>query len=330
MMRETWALALVLLGACGAQAFAPAKPQGLRVRGAEIVTPDGKPIRLIGFNVMWWTPSTADDARQIRAMGCNMVRYMFGYVPQGKFDPSKLDFVKEQVRYFTSRGLWVIPVVHDFRKDGKGPYDDPALNREFLEMWAWVFGQLKDDPFVAAWEPINEPHDSPVEKVAPWYRKVTAQFRKWDAARPIVVEGTGYSWPEGLVDAIKMRDRNVIYAFHTYGPFEYTHQEEGKDIPYPGKWSREDLRKAIEPAARFRAKHNVPVWCGEWGVMTRNPGYTQWIHDVASILEEYRFPWTYWGYAYIKDHPLNPSFDVNPQKKEVFELMKTIVKQAKR
>ena len=297
---------------------------GFHIKGQQILAPNGKPITIRGFNVLWWVPTTAKDADDIKGFGVNCVRYMYGYVPTGKFDPSKVAFIKEQVHYYTSRGIWVIVVVHDFRKDAKGPYDSADLNREYLDMWDYVIGELKDEPYIAAWEPINEPHDSPADTVSKWYRDVIHHFRSLDPKRPIVVEGTGYSWPEGLVPGLWQTDSNLIYSFHTYGPWEYTSQTKDKPVTYPGKWSRAALAKAIEPALQFRKQFNVPVWCGEWGVPTHCPGYKEWIQDVASILEEDRLPWTYWGWALKPTNPTDDTFDVNPQKPEVYELMKDL------
>ncbi len=314
-------LALLILAASSSKSSGTL---GVRVSGTHITTPDGRPIRFRGFNVCWWVPPTAEDAKNIKALGANCVRCMFGYQPGGKFDPSKIAFLRDQVRYFTSRGLWIIPVVHDFRKDNKGPYDDPVLNREYLEMWDYVIAELKDEPLIAAWEPINEPHDSPADRVSSWYAGVIAHFRNLDPVRPIVVEGTGYSWPQNLDDSIKQSDPNLIYSFHTYGPWEYTAQKKENPIPYPGKWTRDDLAKAIEPAVRFRAKYRVPVWCGEWGVPTSCPGYQQWIRDVATVLDRDNFPWTYWGWALKPNNPTDDTFDVNPQKPEVLRVVSSL------
>lgn len=297
---------------------------GLRVVGDEIVTPQGKKIELRGFNVCWWVPPTEQDAKDIVAMGGNCVRYMFGYAPGGKFDPTKVAEVKEQVKYFTSHGLWVIPVIHDFRKDGKGPYDNGELSKEFLDMWDYVVAELKDDPLIAAWEPINEPHDSPANSVDSWYAGVVQHFRALDPNRPIVVEGTGYSWPEGLTQGLLQEDKNIIYAFHTYGPWEYTSQKREAKLPYPGKWNREILAKAIEPAVLFRQRFHVPVWCGEFGVPTMCPGFDKWILDVGSILEKDHLPWNYWGWAKKPNNPTDDTFDINTSKPEAIKAVKAL------
>jgi hypothetical protein len=127
-----------------------------------------------------------------------------------------------------------------------------------------------------------------------------------------------------------MDDPNIIYAFHWYGPFEYTtsRKADSPDV-YPGKWGRAWMAEHIAPAARFREQYNVPVWCGEWGVQTAAPGYCQWLTDVASLLEEQQFPWTHWAWANKPGHPDDGSFDINPLKPEIHGVMRRVFEQSR-
>jgi hypothetical protein len=306
------------------------------VSGSRIVDPSGTPIRLRGFNVLWWVPVTDQDAADIQAMGANCVRYMFGCDPKGKYEPAQIEEVERHIHYFTSRGIWVIPVLYMFEKPdpsaaGKklGPWSNPDMNREFMALWTDLLGRLKDDPFVAAWEPINEPHDVAPARVAAWYRELIPQLRKLDASRPIVVEGANYSHAEDLTDEFKMDDPNIIYAFHFYNPYEFTTDIRTPPLEYPGPWGKSYLEKTIEPAVKFRDKFHVPVWCGEWGTKTAAPGYERWLHDVFDILEADHFDWCVWAWALQPKDPQNSSFDINPQKKEVFELMEKLFRDSR-
>lgn len=298
----------------------PAVPKGLRVRGAKLFTPQGRPIHLRGFNAMWWVAPSSSHARLMKSMGANAARYMFGRSTPGR-PVSKVDEIVEQVERLTDAGLWVIPTVHDFRTNGKAPYDDPAVQKEFLDMWQAVILRLRNNPLIAAWEPMNEPHDATPERVSAWYAEVIKFFRTLDPHRPIVVEGTGYSWPQNLEDGLIQRDPHIIYSFHTYGPWDYVAQKPGEGVPYPGKWTKQDLADAIRPAVEFRERHQVPVWCGEWGVPSGLKGSLDWIDDVAAVLEEFEIPWTYWTWAEKPENPLHDTFDVNPKKAELYRHM---------
>jgi len=301
------------------------------VSGTSILDPDGAPIHLRGFNVNWWVPPTQQDALDLRALGANCVRYMFGYNPKGTYDPAQIEEVERQVHYFTSQGLWVIPVLYEFQvpdpaypnnpKKHLDPWSTPAMNHEFLAMWSDLIARLKNDPHLAAWEPINEPHDTDPAIVSAWYRDLLPRFRQLDPLRPIVVEGANYSHAEDLTDQFKMDDPNVIYAFHFYDPYKFTTDIQNPPLTYPGQWGKSYLGKLIESAKRFRERNQVPVWCGEWGTKTGAPGYDLWLRDVFAILQADQFDWCIWSWALQPKDPLNTSFDINKQKKEVFSVM---------
>lgn len=297
----------------------------LTVRGRELLAPDGRPLHLRGFNLLWWAPPTAQDALDVQELRANCVRYMFGYQPKGRFEPEQLDYLERQVRLFTRRGLWVIPNVHTFeRKEGevkKGPWASPELQREFLDMWTHVVTRFRDEPFIAAWEPINEPHDVKDDRLREWYKEAIAHIRKLDPRTPIVVDANGYAYPGNMSDALKLDAPNLIYSFHMYVPFDYTHQKPEKPVEYPGQWGKSHLADAVAPAVRFREQHGVPVFCGEWGVITRAPGYDRWLEDVAAVLEENALPWAHWAWVVKPHQPVNDTFDVNKHKKGIYGVL---------
>ena len=301
------------------------------VSGTSILDANGAPIRLRGFNVNWWVPPTEQDARDIRQLGANGVRYMFGYDAKGTYDPSQIEEVERQIHAFTSQGLWVIPVLYIFEvpdpanpKKKLGPWSTPALNQEFLALWSDLITRLGSDPLVVAWEPLNEPHDTDPAIVAAWYRDLLPRLRKLDPQRPIVVEGANYSHAADLTAPFKMDDPNIIYAFHFYDPFKYTTDLQNPLLVYPGTWGKDYLAKTIEPAIRFRDQFHVPVWCGEWGTKTAAPGYDRWLHDVFDLLEANHFDWCIWSWALQPKDPQNTSFDINKQKTEVYGVTKDL------
>jgi hypothetical protein len=309
-------------------AHAPAQGQHWTVSGDRILDPSGQPLRLRGFDVQWWVPVTDQDAADIQALGANCVRYMFGYNPKGTYDPAQIAEVERQIRSFTRRGIWVIPVLYEFEVKGaspaekkSGPWSTPPMNDEFLALWTDLIGRLKDDPFVAAWEPINEPHDVPAAVASAWYRALIPQLRKIDPDRPIVVEGANYSHAEDLTPEFKMDDPNIIYAFHFYDPYEYTTDLRIPPLAYPGPWGKAWLEKKIQPALRFRDTFHVPVWCGEWGTKTAAPGYDRWLGDVFDILEQNHLDWCVWAWALQPKNPQNDSFDINRQKKDAYQIV---------
>ncbi len=330
---------VLLLLALAIIVCAPARAANIfpywQVSGTRIVSSIGnEPLRLRGFNVCWWVPPTEADAVNIKAMGANCVRYMFGYDPKGAYDPKQIEEVQQQIRCFTQQGLWVVPVLYMFRRDDPAdrhrkldPWSTPEMNAEFLALWTDLIGRLKGDPLVAAWEPINEPHDVKPEVAAAWYRALIPQLRKLDPYRPIVIEGANYSHAEDLSGLFKMDDPNIIYAFHHYYPFEFTTDLKTPPLAYPGKWGKAYLAKIIDPADRFREKYNVPVWCGEFGCKTGAPGYQLWLRDSCAILEANQFDWCIWAWALQPKDPKNDTFDINLEKPAVLGVVTSLFRE---
>jgi len=151
----------------------------------------------------------------------------------------------------------------------------------------------------------------------------------------MVVAGDGWGSLDSLVALGELGLPNIVYDFHFYYPFAFTHQGAGwgspslkplHDIDWPmdraalGK-SREEFRKAgldewpfreyeavpdreglgrkMAPVLEWGKKAGVPLYCGEFGV--RRDGApverrARWTADVRGILEEAGVSWALWAY----------------------------------
>jgi len=131
-------------------------------------------------------------------------------------------------------------------------------------------------------------------------------------------------------------DRNVVYNFHCYEPFRFTHQGATwagdwvkglKNAPYPsspeavagvladlpdekarenmiqyGKenWNAEKIDAVIARAAAWGKKKGVPLTCNEFGVYRKvapTEARLRWIRDVRTALEKHHIGWAMWDYA---------------------------------
>ena len=126
-------------------------------------------------------------------------------------------------------------------------------------------------------------------------------------------------------------DENVIYTWHFYWPFEFTHQQGvlqpsplfyNRKMAYPSdiapyrdyqkvvrnelnaysEYDRMDIRwmrDATRPAFEFQEKHpNNTVWCGEFGTIRHcKLEYREnWLRDLISLLREHHTPYCVWNY----------------------------------
>src|SRR5262249_9951650 len=154
--------------------------------------------------------------------------------------------------------------------------------------------------------------------------KLIAAIRSGAPNHTIIASGHRWS---GLWEFLALEpysDRNIIYNFHFYEPFVFTHQGAGwagpnlqfyRGLPYPSSpdaiarmldsvmddaarlvlvnygqdhWDAARIDKAMALAAAWGEKHHVPVTCNEFGVFRRfsQPAdRAAWITDMRVAFE---------------------------------------------
>jgi len=189
-------------------------------------------------------------------------------------------------------------------------------------------------------EVMNEPHLSAREKVDPsWWQPVqeslVAAIRRGAPLNTIIVTGEKWGGIDGLLDLKPLKEANLVYSFHWYEPFTFTHQgatwtdpiqAELAGIPYPSSpgsvqeaaaaladpkarervirygsesWDAARVRAGLRRAAEWGAANLVPVFCGEFGVYRKvapPADRLAWIHDVRTSLESLGIGWSMWDY----------------------------------
>ena len=289
------------------------------------------------------THTTAEDIALIKRIGFDHVRFtvepapLFNAADAGTLNAEYLRYFDTALDMILASGLAVIVDPH--------PSDEfkTRLNRDdrhvenFAKFWRALAGHLSTrDPERVFLEVINEPM---VEDPYRWHgiqAKVIAAIRAGAPNHTIVA--TGHRW-SGLWEMLALEpysDRNVIYNFHFYEPFAFTHQGASwagpnlqfyKNIPYPSspeavagiveslidyparlnlmrygedRWNVARLDHEISVAAAWGAKHNVPVTCNEFGTYRRfvTPAHrAAWIADIRAALEKHGIGWTMWDYS---------------------------------
>lgn len=148
---------------------------------------------------------------------------------------------------------------------------------------------------------------SPERKSAGWtVERVTAGEFVWDgeeghaAPGALRIRGTGsynsflaakrFRATPGGQYVLRCWVKTRAATGHTYPVVAWhRHQEELVDADW--------LECGLRPAAEFRDRQQVPVYCGEFGCAQPTTGDgARWVADVASILNRYAIPWTYWNW----------------------------------
>src|SRR6266496_902208 len=287
--------------------------------------------------------TTAEDIALIKSIGFDHVRLTIEPAPLFNWeDPSRLK--AEYLKYLDSaldlilaQGLAVIVDIH--------PSDEFKLRLNSSDRQVEAFGKFwralaqhlsTRDPERLFFEVINEPM---VEDGYRWFGMQGKLISIIRAAAPQhTIIASGHRW-SGLAELLFMQpyaDRNIIYNFHFYEPFAFTHQGATwagpnlpffKNIPYPSspeavikmldaiqddparynllrygedRWNAERIDHEISIAAAWAAKYHVLLTCNEFGAFRRfvDPAdRARWIGDMRAALEKHGIGWTMWDYA---------------------------------
>lgn len=207
--------------------------------------------------------------------------------------------------------------------------DDEALQARFIALWEYFEKRYSEKGEVML-ELLNEVRDVEPEKWNNLAEKTIKALRQLNKTRKIIIGPTCWNNCYALKDLRVYDDENVIYTFHMYEPFGFTHQRgvlqrdplyynrkmeypDGiekyvdynltlyNDNPYEG-FERMDinwLRTRLQGAFDFIEKEPDKIlWCGEFGTIRHADikSRENWMRDVITILKENGIPYSVWNY----------------------------------
>jgi hypothetical protein len=236
----------------------------------------------------WRRHVPAERLADLRQSGFDFVRLPIEPGPLLALGPGErrqglLDQVVATVRLLHDADLAVIVDLHLVSRPGsphgtEAVLADPHRFAAYLELVEAVGEALTGlDPARTAFEPINEPnHDCAAIALGksvlwpPMLKRLHAAARHAAPDLPIVLTGACWGHAAGLtaLDPELIDDANVIWTFHSYEPFVFTHQGAGwisvaerylEDIPYPPDRLDDHSLDRLAQAAARRAKgaHDV-------------------------------------------------------------------------
>lgn len=338
---------LVLAGAPGGTVPAADAPGGVPPARLEKLTQ--------GINLSHWfsqshsyskehleTYNTAKDAALIKAIGFRHVRFTFNeatVVDKEKpavLNPEKMKRFETAIDMLLAAGLAVIVDFHPEEDYKRAVEKDAAAIENFVGMWRALARHLSSrDPERIFFEVMNEPvmRDSARWNVI--QKKVLAAMRESAPRHTLIAAAAEWSEIYKLEFVEVVADRNVVYNFHCYEPFKFTHQGATwagptvkglKNVPYPsspaavakvladlpdektrqlmiqyGKetWNAEKIDALIARAAAWGRKHGAALTCNEFGVYRVAPAAdrNRCIEDVRNACEKHGIGWCMWDYA---------------------------------
>jgi endoglucanase len=167
-----------------------------------------------------------------------------------------------------------------------------------VHLWEVMADRYKDRPWVAGYNPANEPADPTGKVIGPFYDRLVKAVRAADPDHVLFLDGNTYSTDFSVFREVY---ENTVFVCHDYALAGFAHGG-----PYPGytrgEWcDRDQLVQAFEKRTRFQREAGTPLWVGEFGpVYTGDPEIDrqryQILTDQLAIYDEHEAGWSLWTY----------------------------------
>lgn len=259
----------------------------------------------------WGKPVNPADFAMIRAKGFDTVRipvrwtdHMAG-APGFEIDPAFLQQVETAVQAALDAGLNVILNMHHNEEIMQSP---EAAMPAYKAAWEQIAAHFQDAPDSLWFETLNEPFGALEGELMREAQRIgVATIRETNPERIIILGGESWSGIRTLDTNIAPPDANIVYTFHYYDPFDFTHQLAswlGYAMPEGTRsWgdadNRAELKKAAQIAVSYRAQVARPVFLGEFGANSPIPNAerVKWAGAVRAEMEANQVPWCLWAFS---------------------------------
>ena len=285
---------------------------------------------------------TSDDFILMHRLGFDHIRlsvdadplmpWLF-HRPEGDAFVGELDRV---VREANAQGLAVIVDIHPEEHFKQGLLQGSENVQRFAMLWGALAKHFAaSDPTMVFFELCNEPEQTDPYRWVGIEGQLVEAIREAAPDHTIIATGAHWSGLQDLLETEPLADTNIIYTFHDYEPFPFTHQGATwtdarvrplRSVPYPStpdnvapnlaqeptangklfvenygldRWDAERVDRTIAFAAAWGEQHHVPVYCGEFGVhkpFADPKARAAWVHDMRIALEKHNIGWNMWDY----------------------------------
>jgi hypothetical protein len=259
------------------------------------------------------------DAHYLASLGLNCVRLPFNY---RHFEDDDQPFVMKEagfrlldraIEQCARHGLYTVLDLHalpgcqnqHWHSDNPTHWAQFWTHRHFqdrvVHLWEALAERYRDNPWVAGYNPINEPADPSGELIAPFYRRLETAIRAVDKHHVLFLDGNRYS-----LDFHMFGDPlpNCVYTAHDYALAGFV---DGGGYPGTTRGQYVD-RDAVENAFLARTEYmrrtGTPIWIGEFGpvytgVAAADDQRYQLLRDQLDLYREHSAGWSLWTYKDI-------------------------------
>lgn len=197
-----------------------------------------------------------------------------------------------------------------------------------VHLWEALAERYRGNPWVAGYNPINEPADAHGDVLGPFYRRLERAIRAVDPDHILFLDGNRYSTQfDQLGDPLP----NAVYTAHDYALPGFV-----DGGPYPGVSrgqyvDRDRVEETFLERTRYMRETGTPIWVGEFGpVYTGDPERdeqrSRLLADQLEIFARHDASWALWTY---KDIGLQGVASASPDSRYLRRIAPVLEKKAR-
>jgi len=248
-----------------------------------------------------------------------------------KIDPLFANRIDGIVDSLLKKNVYVILNMHHYSQlfgdkvsNGEFEVAPEVIEKRMINIWRQLAERYKNRSPKLIFELMNEPHGKLDSDR--WNKLLTetlAVVRSKDANRIVMVGPTYWNAAQDLSKLKLPKDQNLIIQFHSYLPFNFTHQGATWlpiNLPLGVKCCDSNQRAVIaadmELAAQWSRTTGYPIFLGEFGSMQTadNNSRADYARAVRDATQSRGISWAYWDLASSTFGIYNPkTYTWNPE-----------------
>ena len=290
---------------------------------------------------------TEKDIEKIAGWGLDHVRIPVDYTifETAEGEPLELgmEYLEKAYQWCDRHGINMIIDVHktygysyEVAYNESGFFESEALQERFYKLWDRISERFGNRPQRIAFELLNEVNDKELSDT--WNRIIRTAITRVRRNAPdtyILIGGYWNNSVDALADLEAPYDDKIVYNFHCYDPFLFTHQaaywvaEMNEDfrIGYPGdiKEYREKVKeldltriqdymdvpdsgfdagyfeRRFSGAVKLCEERGCSLYCGEYGVIEKASAEDElnWYRDINTVFERHGIGRSAWSYKKV-------------------------------
>ncbi|MCJ1439289.1 hypothetical protein MMC27_008681 [Xylographa pallens] len=264
---------------------------------------------------------TEQDAKFFASLGLNCIRIPFNYRHfEDDMNPRVLKedgfkHLDRVIELCANEKIYTILDMHTV-PGGQNPdwHSDNATNQaqfwDFKDhqdrtIWLWeqIAKRYKGNPWIAGYNPINEPCDPEHWRLPAFYDRIEPAIRKIDPNHILWLDGNTFAMEWKFFDKILP---NCVYALHDYSMMGFPTGDRFKGT----EEQCTKLERQFKRKAEFMTKNKTPIWNGEFGPVYANPRLDadaeainteryNLLSQQLSVYDKYQIHWSIWLYKDI-------------------------------